>query len=293
MDGMTQQMSEVGPIRQVVVKHAKDAFGGPERIGREWQALNFTSPPNFARAVDEYDQFLDLIGQGGIDVRCLPPDAEAGLDSIYTRDASVATPRGMILCRMGKALRDGEPAAQDRAFLRWGVPVIGAIRPPGRLEGGDVVWLDARRVAVGQGYRTNADGIAQLRALLGDMIDELLVVPLPHWRGPRDVFHLMSILSPIDHDLAVVYSPLLPVPFRDRLRDLGLMFVEVPDDEFESMGANVLALAPRKALVVAGNPRTRLLLEQAGVEVAVYSGIEISVKGGGGPTCLTRPIVRA
>jgi N-dimethylarginine dimethylaminohydrolase len=154
------------------------------------------------------------------------------------------------------------------------------------------VWLDRRTLAVGRGYRTNDVGIAQLRALLGDAIDELVVVHLPHWRGAGDVFHLMSIISPVDPDLAVVYSPLMPVAFRERLLDRGMTLVEVPDDEFESMGANVLALGSRRCVMLAGNPRTRARLEAAGVDVVEYEGMEISRKGGGGPTCLTRPLRR-
>ena len=154
------------------------------------------------------------------------------------------------------------------------------------------MWLDGRTIAVGRGYRTNDEGIRQLRALLGDSIDELIVVPLPHWRGPGDVFHLMSIISPVADDLAVVYSPLMPVPFRERLTERGVQLVDVPEEEFDSMGANVLAIAPRHAVMVAGNPRTRARLEASGVRVDEYAGGEISLKGGGGPTCLTRPIAR-
>jgi N-dimethylarginine dimethylaminohydrolase len=285
--------SETGRLTRLVVKHARDAFVGPEAIAAQWQALNFTSPPDFARAVDEYDRFLDVLSQSGAEIHTLPPADGVGLDSIYVRDASVVCDRGVILCQMGKPARAGEPAAQQAALGAWGIPVVGAIHAPGRLEGGDVVWLDDRTVAVGQGYRTNDEGIAQLRALLGDSIDELIVVPLVHWRGPQDVFHLMSIISPVDRDLAVVYSPLLPVPFRQGLLDRGCALVEVPDDEFETMGTNVLAIGPRRCVMIAGNPRTRARLERAGAEVREYEGREISLKGGGGPTCLTRPIERA
>ena len=214
------------------------------------------------------------------------------MDSVYVRDASVITDRGAVLCRMGKPQREGEPSAQEAAFRALGIPVLGAIQPPGRLEGGDVVWLDQRTVAVGRGYRTNAEGIQQLHDLLGDAVDEVIAVALPHWRGPADVFHLMSIISPVDTDLAVVYSPLMSVPFRERLLERGTTLVEVPDDEFDSMGANVLAIAPRKCVMVAGNPKTRAALERAGAEVFEYEGSEISLKGGGGPTCLTRPLAR-
>ena len=284
--------SEVGEITELVVKHARDAFAGPEAIRAEWRALNFTHEPDFAKAIDEYDQFLDLLSQGGAQLHFLPKAAGTGLDSIYVRDASIVCDRGVILCSMGKPQRAWEPSAQGAAFRDWEIPVVGEIRKPGRLEGGDVVWLDARTVVVGRGYRTNDEGIRQLRELLGDSIDELFVVPLPHWKGPDDVFHLMSILSPIDRDLAVVYSPLMPVPLREYLLERGVSFVEVPDEEFGSMGCNVLALSPRRAVMVAGSPRTRALLEQAGTEVLVYAGKEISLKGGGGPTCLTRPLDR-
>jgi len=192
----------------------------------------------------------------------------------------------------GQAAAAGRAAPQEAAFRAMGYPIAGSIAPPGRLEGGDVVWLDRRTIAVGRGYRTNEDGIAQLRALLEGSIDELIVVPLPQWRGPADVFHLMSIVSPIDRDLALVYSPLMPGSFRERLLDRGIALVEVPDGEFESMGANVLAIAPRRCLMLAGNPTTRTRLERAGAHVTVYEGDDISVKGGGGPTCLTRPLRR-
>lgn len=285
-------MNESARVVQVVLKHARDAFESEAAIDAQWRDLRFTSAPDYARAIAEYDCFQEIVGALGAEIRWLPAGAGAGLDSIYVRDATLATPGGAgILCSMGKPQRTGEPAVQEEAFREWGVPILGAIRPPGRLEGGDVVWLDENTVAVGEGYRTNAEGIAQLRQLLGEDI-EVIVVPLPHWRGPDDVFHLMSMLSPVDEDLAVVYSPLMPVSFRERLRARGLAFVEVPDAEFDSMGANVLAIAPRRCVVVAGNPKTRALLEAAHAEVVPYDGTEISLKGGGGPTCLTRPVVR-
>jgi N-dimethylarginine dimethylaminohydrolase len=193
---------------------------------------------------------------------------------------------------MGKRARQHEPAAQGRFFESLGLPIAGVIDPPGQIEGGDVVWFDERTVAVGHGYRTTDAGIAQLRAVLDPAV-EVVVVPLPHYRGPDDVFHLMSIISPVDADLAAVYSPLMPVPFREWLLDRGLRLVEVPDQEFATMGANVLALAPRRVVMLDGNPMTRARLEAAGAEVLVYDGSEISVKGGGGPTCLTRPLARS
>lgn len=283
---------EFGRLTRVVVKSPRDAFRGDAAIAREWRDLRFTAPPDFARSLDEYARFRDHVASAGAEVLSLPGADGTGLDSLYARDASVLSPDGVVLCCMGKPRRAGEPAAQGRAFESWGIPVAGVIRPPGRLEGGDVVWLDDRTVAVGRGYRTNDDGIRQYREILGGRIDEFIVVPLPHWRGPEDVFHLMSIISPVDRDLAVVYSPLMPVPFRDALLARGHALVDVPAEEFESMGANVLAIAPRICIMLDGNPRTRARLEQAGAQVRVYDGREISLKGGGGPTCLTRPIGR-
>jgi N-dimethylarginine dimethylaminohydrolase len=284
--------SEFGTLSRVLLKHPRDAFRDGRRIAAEWELLHFTAPPDLPRAIAEYDAFADLLRRSGTEVHTLPDTPGTGLDSIYVRDASIVCDRGVVLCRMGKPAREGEPAAQEAALRAIGVEVLGTIQPPGRIEGGDAAWLDARTLAVGRGYRTNDDGIRQLRELLGASVD-VIPVPLPHWRGPADVFHLMSFLSPVDRDLAVVYSPLMPVPFRELLLERGYALVEVPEEEFESMGANVLATAPRRCVIVAGNPVTRSRLERAGAEVVEYAGSEISLKGGGGPTCLTRPLARS
>lgn len=285
-------LSEVDRLTHVMVKHPRDAFVDAQTIGAQWASLNFTAAPDLARAVDEYERFVELLKASGTTVTRLPRDARTTLDSIYARDASIVSPRGVILCNMGKQSRVDEPSAQEQAFrLLRSVVVCGRIESPGSLEGGDVVWLDAKTMIVGRGYRTNADGIRQVRTMLGADV-EVVEVPLPHWRGPGDVMHLMSLLSPVDHDLAVVYSRLLPVPFREWLLSRGFSLVEVPDEEFDSMGTNVLALSPRRCVMLAGNPRTRAALERAGCEVLEYQGDEISVKGAGGPTCLTRPLRR-
>ena len=290
---MAGTLSEVGRLARVVVKHPRDAFVDAQAIAAEWQPLNFSGRPDLGRAIDEHDRFVAVLRSAGAEVHFLPRDATTTLDSLYARDASLVSPRGMILCSMGKPAREPEPAAQARAFASLADPpgIAGRIEPPGRLEGGDVIWTDDRTIVVGRGYRTNAEGIRQLRLLLGGAVD-VVEVALPHWRGAGDVMHLMSLISPVDDDLAVVYSPLMPVPFREWLLARGYRLVEVPDGEFDSMGTNVLALAPRRCLMLAGNPRTRAALEAAGAEVVEYEGQEISVKGAGGPTCLTRPILR-
>ena len=301
-------LSEVGRLRTVLVKSPRAAFRNPASISREWQPLNFVAPPDLDRACAEHDRFVALLRTTGADVHFLPADDSTTLDSLYARDASIVCAHGMILCRMGKQARQHEPEAQSLALasMMLDVPVVGRIEPPGLLEGGDLVWFDEKTVVIGLGYRTNAEGVLQFRRLAsvgspagahvafgpsGDAL-EIIEVPLPHWRGESDVMHLMSLISPVDRDLAVVYSPLLPVPFRQWLVERGIHLVEVPDEEFDTMATNVLALAPRRCVMLDGNPKTRDALERAGAEVLIYEGEEISVKGAGGPTCLTRPIAR-
>lgn len=286
----TAKRNEYGPLTRVLLHPADLAFTG-ERIDEQWRALNFAAAPDPGRARDEYAAFRAILARSGADIVELPANAGLTLDAVYTHDASTISPRGMILCGMGKPARRAEPSAHRLVFETLGMPIAGAIEPPGLLEGGDVVWFDDRTAAIGHGYRTNAAGIAQFKRLLGDDVD-VHVVPLPHHRGPGDVFHLMSIISPVDETLAVVYSPLMPVPFREWLLERGMQLVEVPPEEFDAMGANVLALAPRRCVMVEGAPITRARLEAAGAEVLTFAGMEISLKGGGGPTCLTRPLLR-
>ena len=234
---------------------------------------------------------MSLLLRTGTRVEYLPGDASIGLDSIYVRDASIVSPAGIILCSMGKPARIGESAVLSAAYTQLDIPIAGQISPPGQLEGGDVVWLDPSTVVVGQGYRTNLEGIRQLQVLLGDDVD-VQIVPLPHWKGANDVFHLMSMLSPLDRDLLLVYSALLPVPFRQDLIVKGYSLVEIEDCEFSTMACNVMTIAPKICVMLPGNPVTQSNLERAGVQVHLYSGAEISIKGEGGPTCLTRPIRR-
>jgi N-dimethylarginine dimethylaminohydrolase len=285
--------SDVLPLRSVLLKHARVAFADQPTLDATWEDLGYLGRPDFAGAVAEYEDFLALLESLGVEVRLVPSDPETGPDSIYVRDAAVVSDRGAVLCRMGKPVREGEPAAAERALRAAGIRIVGRIEGTGRLEGGDVAWIDGRTVAVGRGYRTNGEGIRQLHRLLRDDVDRVVSVPLPHWRGPGDVFHLMSMFSPVDRYLAVVYSPLLPVPFRQLLLERGYDLVQVPDEEFETMGCNVLAVRPRRCVALEGNPVTRRRLEAAGAEVYTYRGREISAKGGGGPTCLTRPLVRS
>lgn len=284
--------SDIGKIKSLFIKNVQQAFINEAHIEKYWKELNYLGKPNLAYAINEYASLEAILKMQGVDIYYLSEDASVNMDSIYCRDAAIATNGGMILCNMGKLARQNEPLAQQNAFVANGIKVLGTITAPGTLEGGDVAWLDEHTLAVGHTYRTNEEGIRQLSALLQPLGVQVIIVPLPHYKGPTDVFHLMSILSPVDTNLAVVYSPLMPIVFRNLLLQRGYQLIEVPDNEFESMGCNVLALAPRQCLMVDGNPVTKAALENAGCNVTVYKGEEISVKGGGGPTCLTRPIYR-
>jgi arginine deiminase len=285
--------SEVGEIKSLLLKHPREAFIAQENIDDQWIDLNYLGRPDFGKAVEEYENFVALLQKIVPEIHYLPQNDKTGLDSLYVHDPVMITEHGAILCRMGKELRKEEPLAVGEFLNGRVVPILGAIEDPGKLEGGDVVQFDAQTLAVGQSYRTNAEGIRQLRELTKDFIKELVVVPLPHWNGPADVLHLMSVISPVAHDCALVYSRLIPVPFREWLLERGIALIEVPDLEYETMACNVLAVAPRKCIMLSGNSVTKQLLEKAGIEVREYSGEEISKKGAGGPTCLTRPISRS
>lgn len=282
-------MNEYGRIRRLALRHARIAFADQARLDASCPDLNYHSVPDFHRAVDDYDRFAEVFAEADI----LWLGAADGLtpDAVYVRDAAVMSPRGAILSNMGKPARSSEPLLHRSAFEAAGIPVAGEIGGDGRLEGGDVVWFDDRTLAAAEGYRTNPEGIRQLQALVGPDV-HVEVVPLPHYRGPSDVFHLMSVISPLDRDLALVHSPLMPVRFRDWLLDRGIGLVECAPAEFEVLGCNVLALGPRDCLAAEGCPETAARLRAAGCRVRFYPSDEISAKGEGGPTCLTRPLQR-
>jgi len=284
--------SEVGKLERLLLKHPRQAYVDQDSIHRQWKKLGYTGSPDWTEAVKEYDDFCGLLKKHVPEILFLPENRTTGLDSIYIRDPVVMTVRGAVLGNMGKPARSGEPEAAACILTEEGLPVLGSISGEGRLEGGDVVVFDETTIAVGQGYRTNREGINQLRMLTSGFIEEFVIVPLPHWDGPSGVLHLMSLISPVDDDLAVVYSRLMPVPFRQWLIRRGMKLIEVPDEEYPTMACNVLAVAPRKCVVLAGNPRTRRMLEDEGAEIFEYKGDEISHKGAGGPTCLTRPLLR-
>ena len=284
--------SMVGKIDTIIIKHPEEAFISQENLDQKWKLFNYVSCPDYEKSLKEYSRFEEIIQEHVENVHYLPKDDNTGLDSTYAHDTCKITSKGAIMFTVGKELRRGETGATKKFLEGIGVPILGEISGEGTMEGGDVVWLDEKTVAVGRGYRTNYEGIRQFRELTKDVVDEFIVVELPHGDGPDECLHLMSVISMVDHDLAVVYSKLMPVSFRDLLIERGIELIEVDDAEYANLGSNVLALAPRVCVMPAGNPKTREKLEKAGAKVFEYEGHDISFKGTGGPTCLTLPVTR-
>jgi dimethylargininase len=277
-----QSMTE--RLRRVLVRapRAEDLHG--------WKACGWQAEPDTVEIAREHEAFCALLEHVGAEVVLAESPAEGNPDAIYTYDPALVSDDGALLLNPGKEYRRAEPAALGTDLERAGVPIAGHLSGTEWAEGGDFCWLDSRTLLAGRGYRTSSDGIWALERLLHGV--EVLVFDLPHWRGRAEVMHLLSLLSPLADDLVVAYPPLLPVRLAQLLEERGIEIVAVPDEEFATMGTNVLALAPRVGLAVDGNRETRRRLERAGVEMLVYRGVELS-KGDGGPTCLTRPLLRA
>jgi dimethylargininase len=276
--------SMTGELRRVLVRAPR------EEDQHGWGACGWREEPDTGRIAAEHEAFCALLADAGAEVVLAESDTGGNPDAIYTYDPALVTDEGALLLHPGKKIRRAEVGAMAVDFERAGVPIAGRLHDPECAEGGDFCWLDERTLLAGRGYRTNSDGIWAVERQLRGV--EVLVFDLPHWHGRGEVLHLMSLISPLAPDLAVVYAPLLPTRLAQLLEEREVELVEVPDEEFASMGSNVLALAPRVALAVEGNPRTRERMERAGVEVLTYRGEELS-KGDGGPTCLTRPLLRA
>ena len=276
----------VGHIRRVYVRPPQ-----PEAM-TEWQRSEWRSAPDPGRATEEHAAFRETLGALGADILVGQTEVPGDLDAIYAYDPTLPTDRGVIVLRPGKVQRRGEPAALERDLVAAGLPVLGTLTAPATAEGGDMFWLDDTTLLIGRGHRTNDGGIDQIRSLLAPDVT-VTSFDLPYFRGPGACLHLMSFISPLARDLVVAYPPMMPVRLMEILEERGIGLVEVPDEEFDSQGANVLALAPRVALALEGNPETRRRMEDAGVDVRMYAGEEISRKGDGGPTCLSRPLDRA
>jgi N-dimethylarginine dimethylaminohydrolase len=284
--------NEYGTLRKVALRTPSEALQADAKIDGEWKDLNWHSRPDFENATAEYKTFETLLQSVGAETIHLPKGDGLTLDALYTRDALVVTPQGLVKPRMGKPQRRKESDANAAALQKLGLPIAGEITGEGKLEGGDLVWLDRHTLLAGIGYRTNVEGVEQLQKLCGEDV-KIHWFDMPHYKGVTDVFHLMSVLSPVAEDLAVVYQPLMPARLVEFLQSRRIKFVDVPEQEFDSMGCNVLAIAPRHVICVDGNPETVVRMKAAGLKVEVLKAQDISRKGEGGPTCLTRPLVRA
>ncbi|MBD3852585.1 MAG: amidinotransferase, partial [Acidobacteria bacterium] len=274
--------SMVEPLKKVLVRRPDEAFGSADP--KHW---HYISQPELEGAQAEHDALVAILREAGCEVLYHEVELPEHADAIFTHDPVIVTDEGSIILRMGKEQRRGEEAAIGTTLEDLGVPTLATLEGEATAEGGDLLWLDHDTLAVGRGYRTNAEGLRQLTAALRPLGVETVEVQLPHGDGPVSCLHLMSVISILDHDLAVVHIPLLPVPFVEMLSDRGIELVEVPDEEYPTMGPNVLALAPRRCLMIEGNPVTRERLETAGCEVLTYRGEELSLKAEGGATCLT------
>ncbi|MHB8397637.1 MAG: dimethylarginine dimethylaminohydrolase family protein [Candidatus Limnocylindrales bacterium] len=276
--------SMTAPLREVLVKRPGAAFGR----AHEDPAHGFRHPVDLAVARREHDAFVELLGRLGVVVRVL--DAETSSpDLVYTYDPLLATDAGSILLRSGKPSRRGEELELERWTLARGIPTIGRIEAPGTVDGGDTFWLRPDLLCIGRTLRTNHAGARQLADMVGG---DVRIFDVPYWDGPAELVHLLSVVSPVADDLAVVHLRLLPAGLWELLAELGIRLIDVPPDEFATLGSNVLAVRPGVVVVVDGNPATARALAAAGCEVHPYTATEIGLNGSGGPTCITRPILR-
>jgi N-dimethylarginine dimethylaminohydrolase len=276
--------SMTAPLREALLKRPDAAFGA----AFDDPAHGFLHPVDLEQARREHDAFATVLASLGVTVRQLEEES-ASPDLVYTFDPLLVTDDGAIPLRPGKLTRQTEPAVLERWTLAAGIPTAGRIESPGTVEGGDTFWLRPDLLFIGRTLRTNAEGARQLASLVGG---DVQIVDLPYWRGPAELVHLLSVISPVADDLAVVYLPLLPVGLWEVLGELGIRLIEVPEEEFLTLGCNVLAVRPGVVVIADGNPRTRRMLEAAGCEVHAYPAAEIGINGSGGPTCLSRPILR-
>ena len=281
-----------GALKKVALRTPDVAFHSDARIDAEWQKLNYHSRPDLTSAKREFTRVEAILGKTGADVIRLPEGDGLTLDSLYTHDALIVTPRGLVRPHMGKPARRLEPRINGAHLESLGIPVIGEISAPGLLEGGDLVWIDRHTLLAGIGYRTNQEGLRQLAKLAGPDV-EILAFDMPHYKGRSDVFHLMSCLSPLDRIWPLSICPSWRHGWLNFWRSAASSLSMCPMRNSDTMGCNVLALGPRHAMMVEGNPETEKRMRAAGVNVEVIKGYDICRKGEGGPTCMTRPLVRA
>jgi dimethylargininase len=278
----------VGRLRRVMMRRPGEAMAAADPT--DW---HYTSAIDVEEARRAHDAFADALRAWDVEVLYHEEPLPDHSDSVFVFDPVLVTDRGTLALSMGKERRRGEEEPLARSLQDCGVPVFGRLEGDARAEGGDTLWLDHDTLAVGRGFRTNAEGVRQLRGLLAPLGVGVLDYDLPYFTGPDACLHLLSLISPVDVDLAVAYPPLMPTAFWHELRRRGVRLLEVPEEEFaRTQATNVLAVAPRKCIMLDGNPVTRQLLEMADCEVVTFPGAPLSFKAEGGPTCLTRPVWR-
>ncbi len=286
-DGYGAQ-SMTAPLKRVVMRRPGDELAAADPF-----AWHYTSAIDLEAARSAHDAFADALRAWDVEVLYHEEPLPGFADSVFVFDPALVTDRGTLVLSMGKEKRRGEEEPLARTLQACGVPVYGRLTGAARAEGGDTMWLDHDTLAVGRGFRTNAEGVRQLRGLLEPLGVVVLDYDLPFFTGPEACLHLLSVISPVDVDLAVAYPPLMPTGFWAELRRRGVRLLEVPEEEFlHKQATNVLCVAPRRCIMLDGSPVTRGLLEEADCEVVTFPGEPLSFKCEGGPTCLTRPVWR-
>lgn len=282
----------VGRLKRVLVCSPRAAGWNQPAMADRWRELGFLHAPDFAIAQAQHDELCLQLESAGAEVLHLSAAADLSLDAVYTHDPSLASDHGIIALHPGKPNRIAEARRHLDFCLGLGIPALGQIEPPGNTEAGDMVWLDSGALLIGQGYRTNFAGIAQMKALLQPHGVDVISAPLPHGAGPSACLHLMSLMSLLDQRTALVDLPWLAVETVELLRSRGYQLVEIEYSERDTLACNVLSLGDNRLLALEDNPKTNQKLRQAGFAVLTLPGSELCVNGGGGPTCLTRPLLR-
>jgi N-dimethylarginine dimethylaminohydrolase len=285
--------SMVGGLLRVLVCSPSAAGWNQQGVAQRWRELGFFHEPNFAIAQAQHDELCRQLEAAGAEVLQLPAASDLSLDAVYTHDPSLASDYGLIDLHPGKLNRIPEAQRHVEFCRNAGIPILGQIQSPGKTEAGDMVWLDPNTLLIGQGYRTNSAGIAQMRALLQPHGVEVISAPLPHGTGPSACLHLMSLISLLDQQTALVDLPWLAVETVELLQSRGYRFIEIEYSERDTLACNVLSLGDKRLLALEENQKTNQTLRQAGFDVRTFPGSELCVNGGGGPTCLTRPLLRA
>jgi dimethylargininase len=280
--------SMVAPLKRVLVKRPDKHFAVSD-FGR-W---HYTSAPKLELAQHHHDTFTNILRQHGAEVIYHDEEQAGRADAIFVYDPVFVTPHGSMILQVGKPLRTGEEEPLARKLESVGVPILGKLTGDARAEGGDMFWLDETMLAIGLGFRTNAEGVKQIQEILQPFGINVMTTELPYGDGPAACLHLMSLISLVDTDLAVVYPKFIGTAFWQELERRNFRVIEVSDKEFVTQATNVLTLAPRKVIMPENNPETKAGLESLGCEVFTYPCSELTFKAEGGPTCLTRPVLRA